>query len=80
MTLYEILSINKEMINRLQEFGAKPDDWRYLDLYRDYQRMHQDGEKVTYIVSSLSERYHVSERKIYSLVKRFGANCTVNAV
>ena len=48
------------MINRLQAFGAKADDWRYLDLYRDYQRMHQEGDKVTYIVSVLSERYHVS--------------------
>lgn len=80
MTLYEILSINKEMINRLQEFGAKPDDCRYIDLYRDYQAMREDGEKVTYIVTVLSERYHVSERKIYSLVKRFGQHCSVDAV
>lgn len=80
MTLFEALSINKEMINRLQAFGAKADDWRYLDLYRYYQRMHQEGDKVTYIVSVLSERYHVSERKIYSLVKRFGTDCTVDAV
>ena len=47
MTLFEALSINKEMFNRLQAFGAKADDWRYLDLYRDYQRMHQEGDKVT---------------------------------
>ncbi len=80
MTLYEILSINKEMINRLQEFGAKPDDCRYIDLYHDYQAMREDGEKVTYIVTVLSERYHVSERKIYSLVKRFGQHCSVDAV
>ena len=68
------------MINRLQEFGAKPDDCQYIDLYRDYQKMRQGGEKVTYIVTVLSERYHVSERKVYSLVKRFGTDCTVDAV
>jgi hypothetical protein len=80
MTLFEALSLSKEVINRLQEFGAKPDDCQYIDLYRDYQKMRQGGEKVTYIVTVLSERYHVSERKVYSLVKRFGTDCTVDAV
>ncbi len=80
MTLYEVLAINKEMINRLQKYGAKPDDCRYIDLYRDYLQLRDDGEKVTYIVSLLSERYHVSERKVYSLVKRFGQRCTIGAV
>ncbi len=80
MTLYEVLAINKEMINRLQKYGAKPDDCRYIDLYRDYLQLRDDGEKVTYIVSLLSERYHVSERKVYSLVKRFGQHCSIGAV
>lgn len=80
MTLYEVLAINKEMMNRLQKYGAKPDDCRYLDLYRDYLQLRDEGEKVTYIVSLLSERYHVSERKVYSVVKRFGKNCTLDAV
>lgn len=80
MTLYEVLAINKEMINRLQKYGVKPDDCRYIDLYRDYLQLRDDGEKVTYIVSLLSERYHVSERKVYSLVKRFGQHCSIGAV
>ena len=44
------------------------------------RRCVRGGEKVTYIVTVLSERYHVSERKVYSLVKRFGQHCTVGAV
>lgn len=80
MTLYEILAINKEMITRLQKYGVKPDDYRYIDLYRDYLQLRDDGEKLTYIVSLLSERYHVSERKVYSLVKRFGQHCSIGAV
>jgi len=43
MTLFEALSINKEMLHRLQEFGAKPDDCQYIDLYRDYQSMREGG-------------------------------------
>jgi len=55
MTLFEALSINKEMLHRLHEFVAKPDDCRYIDLYRDYQVMRERWEKVTYIVTVLSE-------------------------
>lgn len=80
MTLFEILYFNRELIKRLQNAGFKHDDCRYIELYNDYERMRADGDKVTYIVSSLSEKYKVSERKIYSIVKRFGTRCTVGAV
>lgn len=80
MTLFEILYFNRELIKRLQNAGYKLDDCRYIELYNDYERMHSQGDKVTYIVSLLSEKYCVSERKIYSLIKRFGTNCTVGAV
>ena len=80
MTLFEILNFNRELIKRLQSVGFKPDDCRYIELYNDYERMHKQGDKVTYIMSSLSEKYAVSERKIYSIIKRFGTHCTTGAV
>ncbi len=33
------------------------------------------GRWLTGIVAMLAERYHVSERKVYSLVKRYGSEC-----
>ena len=69
MTLFEILNFNRELLKRLISVGFKPDDCRYLELYRDYVQMRKGGDKVTYIVSVLSERYSVSERKIYSIIK-----------
>ena len=33
------------------------------------------GEKVGYIVAVLAERYGVSERTVYDVVKRFGQDC-----
>lgn len=80
MTLFEILNFNRELIKRLQSVGVKPDDCRYIELYKDYERMHMQGDKVTYIVSSLSEKYSISERKIYNIIKRFGTHCTTGAV
>ncbi len=34
------------------------------------------GEKVSYIVATLADRYHVSERKVYTLIKRYGRECS----
>lgn len=42
--------------------------------------MHEAGAKMTYIVSVLHDRYHVCERKVYDLIKRFGRHCTIGAV
>lgn len=80
MTLFEILNFNKELIDRLVSVGFKPDDCRYVALYADYINMRSKGEKVTYIVSYLSERYKVSERKVYNIIKKFGTNCSAGAV
>lgn len=42
--------------------------------------MLSDGEKVSYVVAVLSEKYSVSERKVYALVKRFQSDCKIFAV
>ena len=42
--------------------------------------MLDQGEKVSYAVAVLSEKYLVSERKVYALVKRFQSDCKTFAV
>lgn len=79
MTLFEILNFNRELIKRLETVGFKQDDCKYLDLYRDYQEMKMGGVKKTWVVAKLAERYCVSERKVYSLIKHFGKDCTEGA-
>lgn len=80
MTLFEILNFNKEIFDRLISIGFKLEDCKYISLYADYEKMYKNGEKVTYIVSLLSERYKVSERKVYKIIKKFETNCTAGAV
>lgn len=46
----------------------------------DYTRLLEQGEKVSYAVAVLSEKYSVSERKVYALVKRFRSDCKTPAV
>ena len=80
MKVIEILNFNKELLNRIHNAGIRLDDCQYINLYNEYEQMLRDGEKVTYIVSVLSEKYSVSERKVYGVIKHFKKDCTVHAV
>lgn len=83
MTLFEILNFNRELLERLTRMGFKPDDYKYIDLYKEYEQMRRQGDKVTYCVAVLSIRHGVCERKIYEIVGRFKGvyvPCSINAV
>lgn len=51
------------------------EDVQYIELYNDYNRLLDEGEKVSYIVAVLAERYNVCERKVYTLIKRLQSDC-----
>lgn len=75
MKMIEILNFNRELLKRLHEVGIRLEDARHIDLYTDYIHLLNQGEKVSYVVAMLSEKYLVSERKIYTLIKRFQSDC-----
>ena len=77
MKVFETLNFNRDPLKRLQQAGIRIDDVDYIDLYNDYRVMLGGGEKVSYIVATLADRYHVSERKVYTLIKRYGQECNV---
>ena len=60
MTVFEILNFNRELINRLCRIGFKPEDCRYIDLYSDYERMKNNGEKVKWNIRGLFETLYDS--------------------
>lgn len=80
MTRYEILSLNKELLQRLDEAGIKAKDYQYVDLFRDYMKMMQEGNKTTYAVAMLSEKYAISERKVYDILRHLRTDCKGHAV
>ena len=79
MKKVEILRLSGEMLKRLHDFGIKMTDYEYLPLYDDYVRMRSAGEKTTYIVAVLCERYNLCERKVYKLLKHFQEDCHFGA-
>lgn len=80
MKVIEILNFNRELLKKLQAAGIRLDDARYIDLYADYIYLLHQGEKVSYIVAVLADKYSISERKVYILIKRFQSDCTTVSV
>lgn len=75
MKVIEIINFNRELLKKLQEAGVRLEDVQYVELYSEYMYRTGQGEKVSYVVAVLSEKYSVSERTIYALVKRFRIAC-----
>lgn len=80
MKVFELINFNRELLEKLQDAGIRLGDVRYIELYSDYMDMYKNGHKVSYIVAVLSEKYAVSERKVYGLLKRFQSDCKAFAV
>lgn len=80
MTLFEALKFNREPLETLIRMGMKPDDARYIDFYAEFEKLKNRGEKTTYVVLYLAEKYSVSERKVYDVIRRFKKGCTLDAV
>lgn len=70
MTLFEILSLNKELLLRLHMLGVRTSDYIYVDIYNDFLNYKKQGYKVSYAVLLLSEKYSLSERGIYCIIKK----------
>lgn len=80
MKVIELLKLNRELLTICQAAGVRIDDVRYIELYNDYARLLADGEKTSYIVALMAEKYGVCERKVYDLIRRFKSDCTLGAV
>lgn len=80
MKVIEILNLNKELLKNIQKAGIRLDDVQYIDLFNEYRTLLAQGEKVSYTVAVLANRYGISERKVYDLIRRFKSDCNLLAV
>ena len=80
MKVAELLKIDHLVLRMLQERCIKVEDVRYVGMYEEYVRIVNGGGKVSYAVAHLAEKYSVSERKVYYLIKKFSEDCNILAV
>lgn len=79
MKVYELLTFGGEFLRRCVAAGINPGDCKYVDLYAEYRGLLAAGEKVTYAVACLADKYGVSERQVFYLVKRLGGDVDCSA-
>ena len=70
MKIIEILSFNKELLVKLNKVGVKTEDCVYVEMYEDYCKLMAKGNKKSYTVLMLAEKFGISERKVYGVLKR----------
>ena len=80
MKVIEILNLNKELLKNFRQAGIRIEDVEYIELYKEYQSLYNKGEKTTYIVSVLANKYDISERTVYDIIRRFKSDCNLIAV
>lgn len=77
MTRYEIIKMNEQLFKLMRKNSIDTGDVQYLALFEEYKRMKAKKHKVSYIVCFLSDKYDVTERGIYKIIKRFGERVKV---
>lgn len=70
MTRGEVVRFSKELMQKLQQCDVKLDDWKYVDLLDDYREMVGKGVKRSAVAAILAERYKMSERQVYNVLRR----------
>ena len=79
MKVIEILKICENFLKILQDECINVDDARYISLYEEYKAIVGNGGKTTYAVTMLSNKYNISERKVYYLIRSFDRDCKIIA-
>lgn len=71
MKAVDFLRIGKELLKVMSDFGLRRDDYLHIELYEEYTRMRDNGEKVEYILYFLASKYKLSESTVKRIVRRF---------
>ena len=79
MRVADLVKFSGEMLKRLHDSGISTDDYQYLNMFEDFEKMKIQGHKTTYIVAYLSDRYGLCVRKIYKVLRRFRQECQNSA-
>ena len=79
MKVIEVMKISRSIIETLQNSCIKVEDIRYVPMYDEYQRMVKAGCKKSYVIATLVDVFHISERQVYYVVKKFSQDCKVDA-
>lgn len=70
MTVYECLQVIRPALERLNNNGIDIKNIDNMVIYEEFITLQQKGEKKTYIMAFLGEKYSKSEKSIHRIIKR----------
>lgn len=70
MTRLDLVITNQSLLKTMVENSISPKDIEYIDMLQEYRKMRIKQHKVIYIVSYLAKKYEMTERSVYSIVKK----------
>lgn len=79
MKVFEAIKLTESTLIALRNVNVGTGDVEYIRLFEEFRAMQGDGLKVSYCVAFLSEKYHISVRKVYDLIKKFKSECKMSA-
>lgn len=78
MTNYELLTMNRSMVEVLLANHININDVQNLQIFEQFMEMKQQGHKVSYITVFLADKYGMTDRGIYNIIKRLSRQVSVN--
>ncbi len=70
MTQYEFLRMAESVLKTLNDNGIDAKDTKYIDMFKEYQRLKSEGHKISYIAYYLGQQYECGIATVYRVVKR----------
>lgn len=77
MTRYDILKMNASVLRIFNANKIDPKEVERLALFEEYTDMRNRGEKFSYTIDYLCEKYKVSSRCITTLAQRMASEIKV---
>lgn len=65
----DLIMFNAEMMRKQKEAGIRLDDYKYVDMWRDYVEMLKTAESRKEVMLSLADRYGITDRQVYNIIK-----------
>ena len=77
MKAYELLILNKSLLQMMGDASLDVGDVKYIPVYQEYLRLSKEGHKKTYIMQYLSDEYNIAERTIYRIIDKFSSKVDI---
>lgn len=70
MTTYQLLRANESLLRLIADNKININDVAHLEIFTQFVKMKEEGHKVGYITIYLADKYGMSDRGIYKIIKR----------